>query len=210
MRRRSTTLNPTTWPAARVLARYGPPAMLVAVALFQGLLVQRYDLSPWKGGGFGMFSTVDDPKARFLRLYLETDRGELPVPVPAELAHAVRELRTLPTPKRLRRLAGGLVGANWAVQEQPWIDLERLDRDSEATRDEASDCARRAGRGALAPLPLAAGDEVPVCFTLVEVRAVRLELWRYRFDQRATRIEVERLLEVRAEGGRLGRRGLDA
>ena len=39
---------------------YIPPALLLAVWLMQVVLTQTHTLTPWKGGGFGMFSVVTD------------------------------------------------------------------------------------------------------------------------------------------------------
>ena len=45
-------------------ARWLPGSLLVLVALIQLYLSVFHDLSPWKGGGFGMFAVVDAPSAR--------------------------------------------------------------------------------------------------------------------------------------------------
>lgn len=42
------------------------PGLVLAIALVQSTLVLTQELSPWKGGGFGMFSTVDSPSMRFV------------------------------------------------------------------------------------------------------------------------------------------------
>ena len=42
-----------------------PVALLMAVATVQVILATAAGLTPWKGGGFGMFSTTDDG-GRFL------------------------------------------------------------------------------------------------------------------------------------------------
>lgn len=195
--------------ALQLAARYGAPVLLAAVALVQSVQVQRLDLSPWKGGGFGMFSTVDTPKARFLRLYLVTDRGEIPVPVPAALARPILEVQTLPTERRLERLAHQLAAATWAVPDLPRIDLDRAREAPESLMEERGPLAPGAGTPAVAPVPLLlyADEPVPEAFTRVDARAVRLELWRYRFEPETVRLEVERLLEARAERSDLARRG---
>lgn len=195
--------------ALQVAARYGAPVLLAAVALVQSVQVQRLDLSPWKGGGFGMFSTVDTPKARFLRLYLVIDRGEVPVPVPAELARPILEVQTLPTERRVDRLARQFAAATWAVPDLPRIDLERVAEVSQSLAEELGPLAPGAGTPVIAPVPLLlyADEEVPAGFTRVDVRAVWVELWRYRFEPETTRLEVERLLEARAKASALtGRR----
>lgn len=187
--------------ALRLAARYGAPALLAAVALVQSWQAQRLDLSPWKGAGFGMFSTVDAPKARFLRLYLETGEGDVPVPPPASLARPLREVQTLPTEARLDRLARQLAAATWAVPDLPRVDLERVEETPESTLEEGGPLPPGIATPVVAPVPLLllAGEEVPAGFTRIETRGVRVELWRYRFDPEAARLEVERLREARAD-----------
>ena len=59
------------------------PGLLCVVAAAQLYFVNNHALSRWKGGGFGMFTTVDSPSARFLRVYLISETGEVPVLVPS-------------------------------------------------------------------------------------------------------------------------------
>lgn len=198
---------PTTDPtrvrdrALRLAARYGAPVLLAVVALVQSWQSERLDLSPWKAGGFGMFSTVDAPKARFLRLYLETPAGDVPVPPPADLARSFREVQTLPTERRLDRLAGRLAAATWAVPDLPRVELERVDETPEATLEEGGPQPSGIATPVLAPVPLLllTGEEVPAAFTPIETRAVRVEVWRYRFEPEGARLEMERLRSARAE-----------
>ena len=49
------------------------PALLVVVALVQVVLVETRGLSPWKGGGFGMFAVSTN---RMTTIEAETTRGE--------------------------------------------------------------------------------------------------------------------------------------
>ena len=42
------------------------PALLCVVALGQITLARYSTLTPWTGGGFGAFASVDHPKNRFL------------------------------------------------------------------------------------------------------------------------------------------------
>ena len=49
----------------------GAPLVLILIACLQIYLTQTQELSRWKGGGFGMFSTLDSPSARFLRISIE-------------------------------------------------------------------------------------------------------------------------------------------
>lgn len=79
--------------------------MLVAVGALQLVLAHRDGLSPWKGGGFGMFSTLDGRPHRVLRVRVDApDRSEELV-VPPALEHAAAGVEMLPTPARLERFA---------------------------------------------------------------------------------------------------------
>ena len=53
-----------------------PCAVLVAVAVVQIATALTKDLTPWKGGGFGMFSTADTGMHRQVRAYAVFDDGE--------------------------------------------------------------------------------------------------------------------------------------
>ena len=72
------------------------------------------DLTPWKGGGFGMFSTVDSPAGRVVRVALDTDLGRLTVAVPPSLRDQAATARAAPSTGRLTELARA-VGERWWV-----------------------------------------------------------------------------------------------
>src|SRR5438552_13657048 len=99
---------PKTW-----ILRVAAPSLLVIVAAGQAYLARTAGLSPWKGGGFGMFSTVDTPSARFLRAYLLRGSEAIPVLIPRVLQPLAAEVRTLPRPRALTSLADKLAGGTW-------------------------------------------------------------------------------------------------
>jgi len=101
----------------RVL-KYTAPALLTTLACIQLFLGLNFGLTPWKGGGFGMFSTVDSPEARTVRVYLETDDGALPTRVPSWLSSRRRYTRSLPTDFRIQGLAEELAAATWVYREE--------------------------------------------------------------------------------------------
>ncbi len=68
--------NPSHLLRRKYLTAFGVPILLVLVALSQFGRAAMQDISPWKGGGFGMFSTVDRPSGRTLALYLEFSNQE--------------------------------------------------------------------------------------------------------------------------------------
>lgn len=183
------------------------PILLCAVALNQLRLVHSASLSPWKGGGFGMFATVDSPGARFLRIDLVGRDREIPVAVPESLRSRLQEIRAIPTRERADALARALAEGTWvrlrmqsavAYYEAAWGTPEgarvgRGDREvGDGRRGEADfddlDFVRMLGEGE-EPAP----DDVEVVFS-----GVRLEVWRYRFDAVGTALSAGRLLRVTA------------
>lgn len=59
-----------------MLFRFLPAMLLVAVACNQFRLTITADLTPWKGGGFGMFSTIDNWSKRSFLITGTTIDGE--------------------------------------------------------------------------------------------------------------------------------------
>jgi len=85
-----------------------PPCLLLLLALAQIGGFAAFDLSPWKGGGFGMFATTDHGGFRSVRVIEQTAAGERRVPVPDELERLQRHVREVPREANLRRLAAAL------------------------------------------------------------------------------------------------------
>jgi hypothetical protein len=95
---------PLAW---RRLLLYLPPVLLVAVAGTQITLSQTRLLVPWKGGGFGMFSSVDREGNRIIRAFLIADGREQPVgldTIDDDLARPIAQARACPTSARLTPL----------------------------------------------------------------------------------------------------------
>ena len=95
---------------AWIVERWAIPLLLVAVALRQILLVHTVGLTPWKGGGFGMFSSVDKARSRLIVLQGINSEGQ---PIQMELGSLnqifsktkLRLLKTIPRKKLLQQLA---------------------------------------------------------------------------------------------------------
>ena len=82
-----------------------PALLLFVVALHQTYLVHAHGLSPWKGGGFGMFSTTDTSQERHLRVTVSGPAGEREIPLPDPLWGRAGLAIILPSERRLRALA---------------------------------------------------------------------------------------------------------
>ena len=89
-------------------AVFAPVTALLCVAGVQLTLVSTSGLTPWKGGGFGMFSTVDDAARRHVRIFVEApDRSE-EMAVPPSLERLASDAALLPTRSNLDRLIDGV------------------------------------------------------------------------------------------------------
>jgi hypothetical protein len=82
-----------------------PVALLIAVAGAQVVLARASGLSPWKGGGFGMFSTTDDSGRRRMKVFVTgPDRSE-EIAITPSLEDAAARATVLPSDGQLARLA---------------------------------------------------------------------------------------------------------
>jgi hypothetical protein len=81
------------------------PVLLAVVAAGQLWLAHARALTPWCGGGFGMFSTVDGWGARHLHAWLRGDGWRREVEIPPELRDLEQRALALPDVPRLRGLS---------------------------------------------------------------------------------------------------------
>jgi hypothetical protein len=86
-----------------------PAVALVVVAVVQIGLTRAAGLSPWKGGGFGMFSTLDARPYRHLRILVEGPGRSEQLGVPSWAQTQAANVETLPTEAQFERLAGVVV-----------------------------------------------------------------------------------------------------
>lgn len=93
------------------------PLLLIVIACLQLGIALTTQLSPWKGGGFGMFSTIESPSSRIIRVYLVANGTKIPVQVPEQYRKLAAEIRTWPNQKRTDELAKALSGNTWATYE---------------------------------------------------------------------------------------------
>jgi hypothetical protein len=85
-----------------------PVALLVVVALHQLGATVYGDLTPWLGGGFGMFATLDTPGNRVISAHLLEPDFRREIVIPESLSDAAERARAFPTRRRLTELAGRL------------------------------------------------------------------------------------------------------
>ena len=83
-----------------------PVLAFLAVAAAHAFLVERYDLSRWLGGGFGMFSTTDSSTSRHVHAFTTAEDGaRVEIELPDQLDELVRHTRVFPTPSAIGRLS---------------------------------------------------------------------------------------------------------
>jgi hypothetical protein len=98
-------------------------AILLCVAVNQARLVFNEDLSPWSGGGFGMFSTTDAATDRHLHIYETTPALRRELSVPVDYEDDVRRALALPTERWLQLLAVRM-GERFAIPSTSGLEIQ--------------------------------------------------------------------------------------
>ncbi len=91
--------------------RYVPCALLIGVASLQIVLASTQNLSPWMGGGFGMFSSTDELFNRYLTATLVGPNGSRIVEVPESHWETANAVLALPMDKRLQDFGQDLLSS---------------------------------------------------------------------------------------------------
>ena len=95
-----------------------PAALLVLVGIGQLRLAHTVGLSPWKGGGFGMFASLDARPFRYVRIFVEAPERSEELAVPPSLEALAASAENLPGDHQLEQLAQGVV-AREQRQQRP-------------------------------------------------------------------------------------------
>lgn len=183
------------------------PALLVVIALSQFTCAVIFDQSPWKGGGFGMFSSLDDPGNRWFRCFLTTAEAVIPCGFPRTPLHSALLAKTLPTRPQAREVATQLAQLTWSVRDFQGRYPELL----------------QAAKGAVAPQTMEIDDESlyllsslqamgavrdqtvarerPDTKELVPARTLLLELHKGVFDFDRRQVSSQRQFAVRISLG---------
>ncbi|MCO6458158.1 MAG: hypothetical protein J5I93_22870 [Pirellulaceae bacterium] len=181
------------------------PACLCVVALLHVYRVYWHDQTPWKGGGFGMFSTIDERAARYLRCYLVTADGEIPVAIPSRWEKRVTVLRAAPNQSQLDELAADLAAQPWRDARQHWEAIAvGLAMQSGPRPVEAGDLHPSGLRPEIPSPPFGSPLEVePAAGSdpagpRLAVQSVRVELWRFEYDSATRRLRGRKSLAAEA------------
>lgn len=83
-----------------LMQKYAAPVLLLLVAIHHAYRVERDQLTTWKGGGFGMFASLD--QQRFARIYVSRGAQFYPVHGPSHGTGIDLYRRALAIPSRER------------------------------------------------------------------------------------------------------------
>lgn len=112
-----------------MMARLLFPAVLVIVAGVQRYRVSTVDQSAWLGGGFAMFSTIDQHQTRFVWITVRTADGATYRAEPGpELDRPLFLTRAVPSERHLNELAQAAAALRWqpAAGGEPGAGPDRV------------------------------------------------------------------------------------
>ena len=158
-----------------------------------------------------MFSTVDSPDARFLRIYLINDNEETPVLLPDSLKPLGREVQTIPSPEIVTELGQRLAQGRWAPYRL--TDPVRQYQNAQTrTNDESlsglavpsptisDDFARTLPDGQVILPKLLRMEEKGAPRIkpdeAVAFQKVRVEVWKYTLDVPSSQLKATKYLET--------------
>lgn len=186
------------------LAYWIAPLLLIAGVLYQRYHVVSQDQSPWVGGGFGMFSTVDVPGARLLRAYALTDRGPALI-LESDPGVDPRLVYSLPTTDHLAQAASGLASQEWVVYGPeaygdllPYLSsLAQQFLSAQGVGGDEGDVDRK-GLPSRIALPRHRAPRA-VDGLGVAVQGIQVEVWRPHFDRETGRLLPALIRSARAD-----------
>jgi hypothetical protein len=169
-----------------------------------------------------MFSTVDSPGARFLRVYLINGNEEIPILIPKSMQSMAREIQTIPTHDRLLNLANNVARGTWVPyrltpadqhyhnlisggQTFPLLDFNldppySIDFTGDEVVTDMNYSLYTKGYISFEKLNLfriiEEDEPPPAPGEAVEFQSIRAELWRYKFDAGSARLRAIKFLEI--------------
>lgn len=173
---------------ARV-ARYLVPGILCLVAVTQIYLAHFHNLTPWKGGGFGMFASIDGLESRPVHVTIVSGGTSFVVDPRALLPddRAYQRVQALPNEAQLRRLADLVLARRWIADPEEEVATEVGDSRGEQPGSQAVLMA--------VPASSRGSDRVEV---MLNVDSVRVEVFRIVFDPATSELSLKSLARLDA------------
>ena len=192
----------------RLIERGLPAAILVMVALLQLYLTHTANLSPWKGGGFGMFGAIDAPDMRVIQAEgLDQDGNLIQLDVYSALDdRTILRTRPLPRQSDLEQMGPQFVAQSvvpTTIQRQAiYQKLQSDNPDFPAVQDlmqtrDVNPLPNLPNHPLSQPLyRLKTVYDPDVPGAVKTLKAIRLQWWRVRFDQVHHRLWSEPLSSI--------------
>ncbi|MGV2830120.1 hypothetical protein [Myxosarcina sp. GI1(2024)] len=186
------------------IERWLPSLILIGVALTQIYLARTASLTPWKGGGFGMFSAIDSPTMRVIWAEgLTLDGQILPLDLSSGLdVRTLRRISALPRQSDLEHIATQLLArpiVPTTIRRQAVYQKLKAENQYFKTSGNLDDEISTARAASLISQPLyrLKSDYDPVVPKAVKsLKAVRLQWWRLKFDPTQYRLWAEPCSQV--------------
>ncbi len=199
---------------SRRVQLYLPATMLCLVAAWHAYRVVNHDLTPWKGGGFGMFSSVDAGTNRVVRITLHGRTGSFEAEVPTRKG-LFDYLRRVPDPLALDEYLRGLATEIWVPRDMPRANRIAREFDRRFSRLSSDDQDGSRGREQVfeAPSPdetprgparrpraftWRAGEILPT--TVVLPTRIEIAVYREVYDEAEDRLSLELIRSREIEG----------
>ena len=141
---------------------------LIPAVMLVNVVVQFYNstqkhTSAWKGGGFGMFSTLDLPRRRLVRCTLITEDKEYIGMLNARAVETAKYLTRFPSPERIVPIASYLAGMRWTIPAETPLPGMRFTASQVSSDVKLDDQTRE-----------------------LAIKAVRISVWSVSFDNDST------------------------
>jgi hypothetical protein len=178
----------------RFVERWLVSGIAIVIAAAQVVLSSSADLSPWKGGGFGMFGAIDSPSMRVISADgLDSDGMRYRIDALSGLtASERRSIRSFPRPEALERLAVDLLMSDFVPMHSQYLSIyQRLKADNPSLALEVTQT------GVIDKPVYRVGRPEDPRLTDSQIKRflrVRVHVWRVRFDAPQVSLRAETLL----------------
>ena len=172
------------------------PTAAIAVALWQVSAAQLLGLTPWRGGGFGMFSTINAPGSRYLAIEAaDSSAIEYQVVLPSKQfagalsPQVIGRALAFPTESRLEGIGRAILSAETRTLPLPTAGAVTASNYSEFLEPL---------KAAYRPIEVV-GTQRSQSSQAPRVRSVQVAVLRLHFDLRSMKVSLKRVRRASVE-----------
>ena len=179
--------------------KYLPSIILILVAVVQLTLSYQFNLSPWKGGGFGMFSSVYRPESRYIKVYLETENKRIPAELPDTIISSlIYKTMSFPIKRNLELIAEKLLDLDWYYRNPTEKSARRYSVLSSIYKTEDKSISKEKDDEILYATSSIPNNNAEIEKPL-DLDGISLELWYYKFDKDKNKLSGIKYMTVSKE-----------